>query len=447
LKILFVNAIDFTRDIETVYPPLGLAYLSSSIKKQHPHIEIKIIDRNIKEELENFKPDTVGISAVSQNYGVAIEIAGICRSYNVPVFIGGVHISLLPESLDKAFDFGVYGEAEQTILEIVDLLINRKELTNANLKNIKGLILHNDDAVELTEARPLISNLDIIPFPDRELLNIPAGQTTYMFTSRGCPYKCAFCASTRFWDNVRWFSAEYVVNEIEDVIDKYKPWAISFYDDLFIANLSRLESITKLICEKGIHNKVKFSFACRANLVNEKLIEILRPLDIQMICMGLESGCQKTLNYLKGDGMTVEHNLRAIDLFSKAKINAQGTFIIGSPEETEEDILETLKFIRKSKLVNFDIYILSPFPGTPIWEVAERKGLVSKAMDWRQLAVDFDSDIYDRIVLSDIPKQKLKKLHALFNRERKKRKVIYFFKSAIKNPQRIISKLLSYCRL
>ncbi|MBU2631385.1 MAG: B12-binding domain-containing radical SAM protein [Proteobacteria bacterium] len=444
MKLLLVNAIDITRSVETVYPPLGLAYLSSALKMQFTDIQIKIIDRDIDAVVKSFQPDAVGVSAVSQNYGKAIEVGELCRFLQIPVFIGGVHITLLPESLSKVFDFGVFGEGEETIVDIIDYLSKGGVSGSSEMEDIKGIILHAENGIKLTEPRPIISDLDSIQLPDRELLNIPIGQNTYLFTSRGCPYKCTFCASTRFWNKVRWFPAEYVVNEIEEIIKKYRPQAISFYDDLFTGNIKRLERIVELICEKGIHKKVKFGFSCRANLVNERLIEILQPLKISMVCMGLESGCQRTLEYLKGGGVTVEQNQRAVELFSKADINAQGTFVIGSPDESEEEILQTLSFIKKSRLNLFEVYVLSPFPGTPIWETAKKMNLVSNSMDWKKLAVDC-YDFEDRILLSKLPPKRLFELCTLFEKEKRKRKIVYYIryiiKTGLRDPRWVLKKM------
>jgi len=444
MKLLFINAINHTRHIETVYPPLGLGYLASSLKRHFPEIEIKIIDREVEQAIKSFAPDAVGVSSVSQNFGRAIETAALCRKADIPVFVGGVHITLLPESLPREFAFGVYGEAEDTIVDVVRYLMTDPKLKEpAVLNDIPGLVIHSENGPKLTPPRPLITELDSIPFPDRSLLNIPVGETTYLFTSRGCPYKCAFCASTRFWDKVRWFSPEYVVEEISQVVGIYKPRALSFYDDLFIANLPRLERIVELICTKGIHKKVKFSFACRANLVNENLLRALKPLDILMICMGLESGAKKTLEYLKGKSASPEQNMRAVELLTGAGINVQGTFIIGSPDETETEILQTLEFIKRSKLINFEVYPLTPFPGTPVWDVAMKMGLVSNRMDWNKLAVDSQSHFETRIILSKIPKGRLFELYKLFAREKQKRRLKYILRTGIHNPLLVLAKLRS----
>jgi len=443
MKLLLVNAINYRRKIETVFPPLGLAYLASSLKKRYPEVQVKIVDRDIENAIKDFRPDAVGVSSVSQNFGRAIEVGKLCKSFNLPVFIGGVHISLLPESLPKAFDFGVYGEGEETILDVINYLSNGGISSGSSeMQKIKGLILHTENGVKLTEERPLITNLDSIPLPERELLNIPKGGATYLFTSRGCPYKCTFCASSRFWDKVRWFSAEYVVSEIEEIVNKYNPWSISFYDDLFIANFNRLEKIVELICNKGLNKKVKFGLACRANLVDDRLVEVLKQLDISMICLGLESGCQKILSYLKGGGITVEQGQIAIELLSKANINVQATFIIGSPDETENEIIQTLYFIKRSKLTDFSVYILTPFPGTQIWDLARERGLVSSEMDWGRLDIEIGDHLWDKIILSEIPRKRLLELYNLFKFEKKKRKLLYVLKTGIKNPSWALNKMV-----
>jgi radical SAM superfamily enzyme YgiQ (UPF0313 family) len=444
MRILFINAIDASKSIETVYPHLGLAYLSAVLKQRFPEIKIGIVDRDFQSAILAFHPDAVGVSCVSQNYGIAVEIGRYCKQKGITVFIGGIHISLLPSSLSTMFDFGVYGEGEDTIVEIVQYLRDGGLSGGTEMGRIAGLIVHVDGKVKLTAERPVRQDLDSIPFPDRSLLHIPSGGTTYLFTSRGCPYKCTFCASTQFWNKVRWFSAEYVVNEIEYVVEHYKPWAISFYDDLFTANIKRLSRIVELLCAKGLDKKVKFGFACRANLVNERLIELLRPLKISMICMGLESGCQRTLEFLKGPGITVAQNRKAVELLAGANINVQGTFVIGSPDETEDEIIQTLDFIKRSKLTNFEVYVLSPFPGTRIWDMAMSMGLVANEMNWADLAIDSGSTSASRIVLSTLPRSRLAELHAMFFYEQKRRRLLYLLRTAITSPRWTLAKMKKY---
>ncbi len=444
MKLLLINSINPKKYIETVYPSLGLAYLSSKLKNHFIDLEIKIVDRQIKDEILKYSPNFVGVSSVSQNFNRAIEIGELCKSLNIPVFVGGVHITMLPMGLPDVFDFGVIGEGEKTIIEVMNYLMKDGKSGSTEMQSIKGLVLHDGDSIKITEMRPLIRNIDTIPYPERSLLNIPVGGAIHIFSSRGCPYKCTFCASARFWDQTRWFSAEYVVNEIEMLMKTYKPWVITFYDDLAVANINRLEQIVEIIVSKGIYKQVKFNFSCRANLVNENLIRILKRLNVHRVCLGLESGCQKTLSFLKPD-MKVEKNSKALELLKKSEIPTQATFIIGSPDETVDDIMQTYNFIKNSKLVDFEVYILTPFPGTPIWEIAINRGLVSNKMDWEKLDVEVNKNIDDKILLSEIPKDKLMELHSLFKKEKKVRKYSYIIKQCVKNPfwgiKKIIEKL------
>lgn len=439
LKILLVNAIDKRKAVQTVYPPLGLAYISSYLKKHMPHIQVKIIDGDVQRVLRDFSPDVVGVSSVSQNFSIALQVGKLCNEAGIPAFVGGVHISMLPECLTEAFEFGVVGEGEETVFETLRLFSEERRFPLPELEKIRGLVLKTD-GIRLTGPRPLITELDSIPFPERDLLNIPCGQTTYLFSSRGCPYNCSFCASTRFWRKVRFFSAEYVVNELETVIHRYRPRAVAFYDDLFIADMRRFEEIIELMQRKGVHKKVKVSFSCRANLVNEKLVRLLKQIDVYFISLGLESGCEKTLNRLS-KGITPEQNRRAVKLLTEVGILVNATFIIGTPGETEEDILETLQFIKRSRLTTFDAYILTPFPGTPMWTIAEKMGLVSTEMDWRRLAVDVDNHLEDKVILSDISRERLLELYRLFQKESRRRKTRFALKYGIKHPLWVTSNI------
>ena len=173
---------------------------------------------------------------------------------------------------------------------------------------------------------------------------------------RGCPYKCTFCSSSKFWKRARFFSAKYVVNEIEHVIERYKVKDIMLWDDLFIANKKRLREIAALIKERRIDEKISFSCSVRANLVNDELCTLLKDMNVTGVTMGLESGTDRILKYLKQGNVTVGDNTSAIQTCKKYGFDVGGSFIIGSPTETREEVLTTLNFIKTSKLDRGDIY-------------------------------------------------------------------------------------------
>lgn len=401
MTFMLINAIDVTNKIATSLPPLGLGYLASSLRKEFgpDHIKFKIVDRAIENAIKEFSPDIIGISSVSQNYNRAIEYARIAKRYNLPVIIGGVHISALPSTLTNDMDVGVIGEGEETIIDIINLFAGKRHFDEKRLSKIEGIVFRTKGEIVVTARRKPIEPLDRIPTPDRDLF--PTTQATYMFTSRGCPYNCSFCASSRFWGKVRFFSAEYVVNEIKDLIDRYKVKEISFQDDLLTANKPRIKRMLELLKKEHIIGRVKFVCNVRSNIVTDELVLLLKEMNVKAVGMGLESGSPKTLEYLKGNNISIHDHINAVNIFRTHGIEPYVGFIIGSPQESKRDILETLAFIKDNRLMSFDLHVLTPFPGTPVWEYAKARHLVHEDMDWDILNVNFKSNSEKAIILSE----------------------------------------------
>jgi len=415
---------------------LGPAYLVSYIRdKLGDDFEFKIINNNIKLELEKFKPDLVSISSVTQNYNIAKNYAKITKKRGIPVIIGGIHISLLPQTLDKNMDVGVIGEGEETIVFLIKLFISGN-FNKKHLSKINGLVYWDGNMLKQTPKRELINPLDKVPFPARDLLNI--SEFTHIFTSRGCPYKCCFCSSCRFWKTVRFFSAKYVINEIEELIEKYHATKIVFMDDLFIADKKRLKELVSLIKKRGINKKVEFWIQVRANLVDEDTVKLLKIMNATNVTMGLETGCKKTLEFLKGKTVTIDQNKNAINLLNKYGFNIFSFFIIGSPKETKDEMLETLNFIKTNKINTFKTFILTPLPATPMWKYAKKRGLVSDNMDWSKLDVNYDDNHENAIVLSEIlTKEELYQMYLLFQKEMFKKQRYNLIRAGLKKPGKI----------
>jgi magnesium-protoporphyrin IX monomethyl ester (oxidative) cyclase len=440
---MFINAIDTTKEIETNLPPLGLGYLASSLRNElgPDCIEFKVVDRNIEQYIKTFKPHIIGISSVSQNYNRALKYARIAKNHGLPVIMGGIHISALPYTLSSDMDVGVIGEGEKTIIDLFNIFVEKGHFDKESLERLNGIVFRKNGKILVIEKQKMIEPLDKIPIPARDLLKIR--ESTYMFTSRGCPYRCKFCASCRFWDKIRFFSAEYVVNEIKYLIQKYKVRKIAFWDDLFIANKTRLTKILKLLKKEGILGKIKFTCNLRSNLVTEELVLLLKEMNVKSIGMGLESGSPMTLEYLKGKNVSIKNHVNAIKILKKHHMKFRTSFIIGSPQESREDILQTLSFIKQNKLNSFDIYVLTPFPGTPVWDYAIKKNLVSEDMNWDRLNVNFGASHNNAIILSEkLTKDEIYELFLLFAKIKRNIKI----KKSLKNPKsllKLFTKLLS----
>lgn len=437
-KFLLINAIDISKSLQTSLPPLSLGYLASSLRRKFgaSKFEFKIIDRVVLQEISTFRPDIVGITCVSQNYNFAMKYAKMAKKFKIPVLIGGTHITVLPTTLSRDMDVAVIGEGEEAINDLFTIYQKEKRFDKESLATVKGIAYWQSGKIIQTEQRLPVKSMDKIPNPAKDLMKIE--KCTHVFSSRGCPYRCVFCASSRFWQSTRFFSAKYVVREVKYLYETYGVREIDFWDDLFIVNKQRIKDIIKLLRKEKLLGKISFSCAVRSNLIDESMVRLLKKLNVKGVSMGLESGTPRVLNFLKGNNINIKNHMKAVKLFKKYGIEPSASFIIGSPTETREEIMQTFKFIKDSKLRGFGVYVLTPLPGTPIWEYAKERGMVSEKMDWSTLNVEFLENHEEAIILSEtLSREELYQLILMFKKEQKKRQIIDYLKHPV-NILRVI---------
>jgi len=404
-----------------VYPPLGIGYIASYLREYLGLRDIAVIDgakgENVLEKIELLKPDIAGISSSSLEFANAIQYGfEIKNRFDIPTVIGGPHISALPSTLPTGFDIGVIGEGEQTMLELMELHNDEGEFDKKKLRGINGIAFHDGGGVTITEPRELIEPLDKIPYPALDLYRMEDyylnerdhmiggfGRGVSMMTSRGCTYRCVFCGSSHFWKRVRYHSAERVVNEIEHLVERYRVDCINIFDDLFIFSKKRLEEIVRLLKEKGTNEKVKFVCQVRANLVSDEICRLLNDMGVVHLGFGLETGSESVLRYLKSGKISVEDGQRALRIAKKHGLHTSSGFMLGSPNETLDDLWLTYEFILGNPLTYGLIYITTPLPGTELWEYAKKEGFVSDDMDWNRLNQFYSGE--DPIILSkEVPR-------------------------------------------
>ncbi|MCK9417935.1 MAG: B12-binding domain-containing radical SAM protein [Nitrospirae bacterium] len=415
-RILFVGAVDPYSQEETHLRPLWPACLAAYAENKFGEgaFEFRFVNGRIEEGIKAFQPDFVAISTVTKNYPNAVQSAVIAKQHKLPVVIGGMHITTVPGCLDKNMDAGCIGEGEQTFAELLQIYLETGSLQPARLAGVKGIVYRKNGELTINEKRQPLPDMDQMPHPKRSVVGY--GNRDYLYTARGCSSNCVFCSCTRHWGTVRYASPEYVLEEVRELIENGVK-IIRFNEDNFASNHPRLRRISELIVENGFHRKARFSCWCRANFVTPDVAKSLKAMNVVSVKMGLESGCDKTLKFLKG-GVTVKDNWNAVNLLKDAGMQVNADFIIGAPEETREEMMQTYDFIKKSRVDFVDVNVLTPLPGTPLYDYAVAKKLITDDTDWSNINFSSQKEYRGPILSETIDREQLKAIYDKFRRLR-----------------------------
>jgi len=413
--------------------PLNLEYIASFLEKNK--IEVKIFDelagQDVLKGIKNFNPDFVGITATTPIAPRAYDIGDFCKEMGIKTIMGGVHPSVLPKEALNHSDVVVVGDGEKAMLDIVK-------------GKVKSSIV----------SAPCIKNLDELPFPARYLVNMEYylmitgngflhhtsinTRTGGIITSRGCPFSCIFCWNSMRKSPFRWQSAERVITEIKQLIEEYSIEALFFFDDSLFAVRPRLHKICRLMKKE----RIKITWGCnsRVDQIDLKSLRLAYAAGCREISFGFESGSQKILNVLNKK-TTVEQNKRAINLCKKVGIMVDGSFMIGNPTETVEDIRLTQKFITENEIDFAGICMTTPFPGSRLWEWCKEKNLIPKNIDWSKFDVTEPSTPI--LANTEMSREKIEKLFfetdKLVSGMKKRIRISWIIKETLKNPKRTIS--------
>lgn len=404
-KILFVNppltiqdryGVKFQSGGKT--PPFGLTTLAAVIRQQGYDTEIidaEALDLGIEQTaalLLEKAPDLIGFTAATIAVGKAARVAGIVKKAraDVPIIIGGSHITALPdETLQRfpAFDFGCVGEGEQTIIEVLAALKN-----GTALSDIPGLYIRENGILHFTGERERIKDLDILPMPAWDLLpdltefycppvhtlkRIPAA---LIVASRGCPGKCMFCDRSMFGNCGSFYSAEYLLEMVKHLHTTYGIREIQFRDDNFTAFRKRLVRFCELMTAEKLD--VVWSSTGRIDMINTDVLDVMKIAGCWQIWYGIESGSQRILDLIK-KGTTLPKIENAISLTVKAGIHSCGFFMIGHPTETPAEIEESIRFATRLPLQEAHFSITTPFPGSELYTRVHEFGTFEN--DWDKM--------------------------------------------------------------
>ncbi len=435
-RILLVKAGHLTPANPRVTFPLGIMSLASVLRNRGH--EVVLADTRIGQDpvdtARRFNPQIVGISALTVEayslYRIAKEMKSLSKAPQV--IAGGPHPTSFPEEVlaDPNIDCLTLGEGEGTFPELVEALE-----AGQGLSAIKGVVFRENGTISFTEPRPHIQDLDSLPFPSWDLVDLPlyfqrdsmasVGLRPYMniFTSRSCPYRCIYCHDI-FGKGFRARGPENVIAEMEALISRYGIRDFEVLDDVFNLDSKRVHRILDLILRKGIKLHLSFPNGLRTDKLEEDLLEKLKNAGVNHLSIAVETASPR-LQKLIRKNLNLEKVREAISQCSRLGIFTRGFFMLGFPTETEEEMRETIRFAVESDLHTALFFIVIPFKGTQLYEIYKeelKRRTIQKGGSERFTDYDYFDGTFNLSRVGD---------RTLFSLQRKAFRLFYL------NPKRI----------
>lgn len=360
----------------TALPRLGSILLATILKNHGYNTKVFIEDLVAPDWKQTEDADMICISAISATATRAFQIAEKFNKLGIPVALGGVHSTFLPDESLLYADYVVRGEGEETLIELLDHLKAGKPLDSIkglSFKNSKHEIVHNP-------PRELLKDLNEAPMPDFSLVYkwAETAKVTPVATSRGCPFACRFCSV------IPMFGREYRFKSIDRILEELRAASIQknhvfFIDDNFAANKKRTKTLLQAIIDNNL--KIEWSAQVRTDVAKDtELLDLMKKAGCFAVYIGFESINPATLSlYNKGQGLgDIENSIRAV---KKNSIRIHGMFVLGSDTDDIETIRNTATFAKKLDIDSIQFMILTPLPGTPVFEELKSSGRLIHT-DW-----------------------------------------------------------------
>ncbi len=376
-------------------PSLGLGYLASMLKEDGItsvkvlNLEIDYMeDDEFAEYVRSEDPHVVGFSCMTCNYPQGLQFAALVKKAKpdaVTVF-GGVHPTFQAEDIIKQHgdivDIVVRREGEYSFRDVVQRLKRRESLST-----VEGITYSADGKIIETPERPFIQNLDALPHPERDVMETKRYQESVrgcLITSRGCPWRCLYCSTSRFHGHkYRSHSPTYVVDEMQILVEEYDCKRVGIEDDLFTLDRKRVLNICDMILERNL--KMGWGCSVRADTFDRELLEKMHEAGCDQLFIGVETVDDDVMKHIQ-KGLNVERVKDAIMLAKEIGFGIKASFILGLPFQKPEEGEAILKFAEEVGLEPpsdfVTVNLLCPFPGTDLYENPEKHGITITNENW-----------------------------------------------------------------
>jgi len=395
-SVLLVKSRSLVSKITATTPPLGLLYIAAYLRDRLK-ADVRVIDaaleadaaKAVRDAVRSSRPDVVGVSAITAEAFLAHRVAEAVKAEapGLPVVFGGPHASSDPEQVtaDTNVDAAVIGEGEETFAELVRLISDSGPgwKAPAVLASVAGIAWRDESGFRTSAPRPPIGDLDALPFPAWDLIDYrhfwdrpgmaTVGVRPYltMFTSRGCPYRCVFCHQL-FGKKFRARSPENVAEETSRLL-KMGVSHIEVLDDIANFDGTRFDRILETMLEKDLHPVLSFPNAIRADLMQERSLDLLKKVGAGEVSVAIETASER-LQKLMGKNLSIEKARRTIEMLADRRIFTRGFFILGLPTETEAEMRSTIRFARDSRLHLALFFTPNPFRNTGFYDMFAKAG-------------------------------------------------------------------------
>lgn len=374
MKIVGIEPKNFKTHVFSAFklPRLAMPLLGTILKNKGYKVKIFLEEwAPINEEIIK-EADIIMLSTITTTANRTYELAKYYKKrYKKIIIIGGPHVSFLPEEALLYADFVIRGEGEKNLLKLIEHI----ETGNDDFSSIPGLSYKKDGIFYHNPLEENFVDLDFLPIPDFNIIEgyNPSKLKIYpISTSRGCPYNCTFCAVVpMFGRKYRFRHKDLVLEELKNI---KKNQHVFFYDDNFAADIER----AKILLEEMIRANFKFTWSTQVRIdiyKDKELLKLIKRSNCTMLYIGLESINPETLKIYK-KGITDLQIKEGIETLHKYNIKVHGMFVIGADTDTKESILATLDFSKKMKIDSVQFLILTPVPGSRIFQEFLSKGRI-----------------------------------------------------------------------